>query len=152
MLDFSNDAKVNAVSFSYVIPYNPETSLSEKEVEELLGIVEECRDEEYPFNHNLPNFYDKIVSIREGKEKGDGCGDYKIPGSMCLAGWFVTNVTTDGFVRPCCFSDEYMGNLKEESFKKIWNNPKYRKFRRELKKGKFRDYCYSNRCSLEWIV
>lgn len=150
MLDFSKDAKANVVSFSYVIPYNLDTSLSKKEVEELLGIIEKYRDKEYSFNHNLINFYDKIVSIREGGEKEDRA--YEISGSMCLAGWFVTNVTTDGLVRPCCFSDEYMGNIKEESFKKIWNSPRYRKFRRDLKRGRFRDYCYDNRCSLEWIT
>ncbi len=150
MLDFSKEVKANTVSFSYVIPYNPKTALSERDIEELLGIVESRLNKKYPFSHNLPSFYDKIVSIREGG--GEEERDYEIPGSRCLAGWFVTNVTTDGFVRPCCFSDEYMGNIKEESFKEIWNGPKYKRFRKDLKKGKFRDYCYSNRCSLEWIA
>lgn len=152
MLDFAKEAKTSTVSFSYVIPYNPETALSENELEELFVIVEDCLNREYPFSHNLQGFYDKIVSIVSVCEGRGEDRDYEIPGTMCLAGFFVTNVTTDGFIRPCCFSDEYMGNIKEESFKKIWNSPKYRKFRKELKKGKFRDYCYSNRCSFEWIV
>ena len=44
-------------------------------------------------------------------------------------------ITWDGLVVPCCFDKDAMhqlGNLKNESFKKIWHNNNYKQFRNEL--------------------
>jgi hypothetical protein len=43
ILEFSEEAKVNSVSFLLVIPYNQETALSKKEMDELYRIVEKGR-------------------------------------------------------------------------------------------------------------
>jgi radical SAM protein with 4Fe4S-binding SPASM domain len=48
-------------------------------------------------------------------------------------------ITWDGLVVPCCFDKDAMhqlGNLKNQSFKEIWNNDNYRQFRSELMKSR----------------
>lgn len=48
-------------------------------------------------------------------------------------------ITWDGLVVPCCFDKDalhQLGNLKNQSFKEIWNNDNYRQFRSELMKSR----------------
>ena len=56
------------------------------------------------------------------------------PQRVCLLPWFSCYITVSGNVRPCCSFGEgetlVMGNLFEEPFEQIWNNEKYRAFRR----------------------
>lgn len=58
----------------------------------------------------------------------------------CSRLWFNPVITWDGKVLPCCFDkDAYhiMGDLNEESFRDIWNGPKYRSFRKSLLSGRY---------------
>jgi radical SAM protein with 4Fe4S-binding SPASM domain len=54
----------------------------------------------------------------------------------CLYPWTCPYITWNGFVTPCCVKpdpEEFnFGNLFTESFSSIWNNEKYRKFRKFL--------------------
>jgi radical SAM protein with 4Fe4S-binding SPASM domain len=60
----------------------------------------------------------------------------------CSWPWTSAYITWDGFVAPCCIPSTYFcGNLLEEPFRKIWNDNKYRDFRRRLKSGKFPYQC-----------
>jgi radical SAM protein with 4Fe4S-binding SPASM domain len=48
-------------------------------------------------------------------------------------------ITWDGLVVPCCFDKDathQLGNLKDQSFKEIWHNPNYQKFRSEILKSR----------------
>ena len=48
-------------------------------------------------------------------------------------------ITWDGVVVPCCFDKDalhQLGNLKTQSFKKIWHNEQYRQFRQQLQKSR----------------
>jgi len=57
----------------------------------------------------------------------------------CMWPWGTARITPIGDVYSCMY---YMfGNLKENSFKKIWNNEKARKFRTALKKVKLFPGC-----------
>jgi radical SAM protein with 4Fe4S-binding SPASM domain len=58
----------------------------------------------------------------------------RLPG-RCARLWFNPVVTWNGKVVPCCFdkdTDHVMGDLLEESFREIWNNSKYKLFRKGL--------------------
>lgn len=57
-----------------------------------------------------------------------------------------------GEVVPCCFSDEVMGNVKNQTFEEIWYGDKYRKFRKRLMAGNFAKYCSDNRCKYETFL
>lgn len=53
----------------------------------------------------------------------------------CWKLWHANVITWDGLVVPCCFDKDAMhqlGNLKNESFKSIWQNSNYKQFRSEL--------------------
>lgn len=69
-------------------------------------------------------------------------GEYVIKSSLpdrCARLWFNPVITWDGKVIPCCFDKdaEYiLGDLKQDSFRDIWDGPKYRIFRKSILSGR----------------
>jgi radical SAM protein with 4Fe4S-binding SPASM domain len=69
-------------------------------------------------------------------------GAYELKSSLpdrCARLWFNPVITWDGKVVPCCFDKdaEYiMGDLKKDSFREIWEGPKYRIFRKSILTGR----------------
>jgi len=62
-----------------------------------------------------------------------GTFELKQPGgNHCWRMWSGSVITWDGQVVPCCFDKDAshaMGALTKETFRQVWNNPKYKKFR-----------------------
>ncbi len=56
-------------------------------------------------------------------------------GRNCLFMWRGLFVRPNGDAYPCESISYKMGNVFEDGFSKVWNGPKYREFRRVLKKG-----------------
>jgi radical SAM protein with 4Fe4S-binding SPASM domain len=53
----------------------------------------------------------------------------------CWKLWQANVITWDGMVVPCCFDKDashQLGDLKNQSFKEIWQNDNYKQFRKEL--------------------
>ncbi len=69
-------------------------------------------------------------------------GKYTIKNKMlnhCWKLWHSCVITWDGAVVPCCFdkdADHRLGDLKEMSFKKLWQDGKYKNFRAALLKSR----------------
>jgi radical SAM protein with 4Fe4S-binding SPASM domain len=69
-------------------------------------------------------------------------GEYIIKNSLpdrCARLWFNPVITWDGKIVPCCFDKdgEYvMGDLNHDSFRDIWEGPKYRIFRKSILSGR----------------
>jgi radical SAM protein with 4Fe4S-binding SPASM domain len=69
-------------------------------------------------------------------------GEYVIKNTLpdrCARLWFNPVITWDGKVIPCCFdknAENVMGDLNFDSFREIWNGPKYRIFRKSLLAGR----------------
>lgn len=69
-------------------------------------------------------------------------GEWVIKNSLpdrCARLWFNPVITWDGKVIPCCFDKdaEYiLGDLKLDSFRDIWDGPKYRIFRKSILMGR----------------
>jgi len=67
---------------------------------------------------------------------------YEFKGKLanhCWRLWHDPVITWDGLVAPCCFDKDaqhQLGDLKERSFKEIWENGEYKKFRTEILKGR----------------
>jgi radical SAM protein with 4Fe4S-binding SPASM domain len=88
-------------------------------------------------NQLIPTI-DKYSRYRKNKKTGEmevksGMGNY------CWKLWHANVITWDGLVVPCCFDKDAMhqlGNLKNQSFKEIWNNDNYKQFRSELIKSR----------------
>jgi radical SAM protein with 4Fe4S-binding SPASM domain len=67
---------------------------------------------------------------------------YEFKGKLsnhCWRLWHDPVITWDGLVAPCCFDKDaqhQLGDLKKESFKEIWKNGGYTKFRTQILKGR----------------
>lgn len=70
----------------------------------------------------------------------------------CYPAWYFTYLRTDGKIFACqrnTFATEPLGDLKEQSFREIWNSEKYRAFRKQVStcqglqkvEGYYCDYC-----------
>lgn len=75
-------------------------------------------------------------------------GHYTIKNTLpdrCSRLWFNPVITWDGKVLPCCFDKDaqhILGDLNEDSFRDIWNGPRYRLFRKAVFSGrKYIDIC-----------
>lgn len=68
--------------------------------------------------------------------------NYEFKGKLanhCWRLWHDPVITWDGLVAPCCFDKDaqhQLGDLKQKSFKEIWNNREYKKFRSAILKGR----------------
>lgn len=69
-------------------------------------------------------------------------GSYAIKNKLsnhCWRLWHDPVITWDGLVVPCCFdkdATQRMGDLKKQSFREIWHNKEYRRFRSDILKGR----------------
>jgi len=55
---------------------------------------------------------------------------------FCLVGWYSTTIAANGDVVTCCILQDHksavLGNVLESSLTRIWNGPRYARFRGEL--------------------
>ncbi|HEX7494678.1 MAG TPA: radical SAM/SPASM domain-containing protein [Bacteroidales bacterium] len=71
-------------------------------------------------------------------KEGEYVSKNRLP-NRCARLWFNPVITWDGKVVPCCFDKnaEYvMGDLNNESFREIWDGPKFRIFRKSILSGR----------------
>jgi len=72
---------------------------------------------------------------RYSRYKKQDDGTYVIKNKLynhCFKMWSSGVITWDGLVVPCCFDKDakhILGDLKQDAFKNIWKNDKYKKFR-----------------------
>jgi len=82
---------------------------------------------------NIDNLISNFDLYFHGQKDGDAGK------RICIMPWFSLFLSADGFIRPCCSfgtSVGDLGNILQEDFKEIWNNDKYLRFRKLIKKGK----------------
>jgi radical SAM protein with 4Fe4S-binding SPASM domain len=86
--------------------------------------------------NNLIPTLDKYSRYRK-TQKG-----YAFKGKLanhCWRLWHDPVITWDGLVAPCCFDKDAqhrLGDLKQKSFKEIWRNGEYKKFRSAILQGR----------------
>ena len=67
-----------------------------------------------------------------------GNGQFKLKNILpghCFRMWTGSVITWDGTVVPCCFDKDakhWFGNIKDKSFREIWNSREYNDFRRMI--------------------
>lgn len=54
----------------------------------------------------------------------------------CSEPFIALNVTASGEVRPCCFNDDELGNLNDQTMLEIWNGPGYSALRADMAAGR----------------
>jgi MoaA/NifB/PqqE/SkfB family radical SAM enzyme len=68
----------------------------------------------------------------------------------CLDPWRIAFVNADASVRPCCFFEEKLGTLVDQSLLEIVEGDAYRKLREEMVTGQLRPNCRS--CSARPLI
>ena len=63
------------------------------------------------------------------------------PSACCLLPWNQVIVYKDGSVSNCCWQDNFVGNLYQDSFEDIWNGARQQAVREALLAGKFSSLC-----------
>lgn len=112
------------------------------EVEYFREEVEKIKKSKYPIDvFFYPNFTPQEIKRYYGQFEFTP-SSYK---NYCLSPWTTVYIFPDGTIRPCEELDFSCGNIKEESFKAIWNNEVYRNFRQIVKKNKVFPVC--SRCT-----
>lgn len=61
----------------------------------------------------------------------------------CTEPWRFSWLTRTGAIRPCCVSEQVMGNLREDAFSAIWAGERYRAFRCAVADGPLPEECRS---------
>jgi radical SAM protein with 4Fe4S-binding SPASM domain len=88
---------------------------------------------EYENGSPLIPTIDKYARYRKGSD-----GRYSIKNSLdnnCWRMWHSCVITWDGLVVPCCFDKDAhyrLGDLKESTFSKLWQDKAYTQFRQQL--------------------
>ena len=121
---------------------------NEHQIESIKKLAKETGVDEVRFKtaqvydfHNDPNQLIPTIN-KYSRYNKNADGSYTPKNKLanhCWKLWHSNVITWDGLVVPCCFdkdAEHRLGNLKNESFKTIWNNSNYRQFRAELMKGR----------------
>jgi len=94
----------------------------------------------YEYETDPNNLIPTIDKYSRYKKHADG--SYTAKNKLANRCWKMQHanvITWDGLVVPCCFDKDAMhqlGNLKNQSFKQVWNNDNYKQFRGELMKSR----------------
>lgn len=90
----------------------------------------------YDYETDPNNLIPTIDKFSRYKKSADG--SYTPKNKLSNRCWKMQHanvITWDGLVVPCCFDKDAMhqlGNLKNQSFKEVWNNDNYKQFRSQL--------------------
>ena len=121
---------------------------NEHQIEDIKRLAKEVGVDEVRFKtaqvYDYENDPNKLIpSIdKYSRYRKNADGTYSAKNKLANRCWKLQHsnvITWDGLVVPCCFDKDAMhrlGNLKNQSFKEIWNNDNYKQFRGELMKGR----------------
>ena len=121
---------------------------NEHQIEDIKKLAIEIGVDEVRFKtaqiYNYEKDPNQLIPVTDkfSRYKKNEDGSYRPKNKLanrCWKLWHANVITWDGLVVPCCFDKDAMhqlGNLKNESFKKIWYNTNYRQFRAELMKSR----------------
>jgi radical SAM protein with 4Fe4S-binding SPASM domain len=131
VLDLAEKLGIDLVRFKPIDTFDiyKEKGIKVASQEDLFKAIKETMDNHKngKIGHNLAKLLNNFSNYYRTAEK-----------HPCFSPWIELYVQYYGGVRLCCefYSKEYdVGNILEDDFKKIWNNQKMRKIRREFIKG-----------------
>jgi MoaA/NifB/PqqE/SkfB family radical SAM enzyme len=155
LLEFAEEVGADAVVFELVVAYDAAMRIDPDDLSRIADALHSCaRAARIPCT--LPPVASFVGTAALGKAPVPAALPAEpasfVPGKRCAVGFDQTFITSFGDVRPCCFSDEHMGNVREQSFAEIWYGPRYCEFRRRLIAGSFARYCIENRCTLASVL
>ncbi len=155
MIAFGERVGADDVYFTFVDPIKGATDkllLNEEERKDLLKSLLRIKKNNYRIKiDSINNIIRRISNPDTTKGHYDS---NMLPGMKCYVGWLFARIMANGDVAPCCRAvNNITGNIKEQSFKKIWNGFLQKEFRKNgLKMSKeFTDKigCYKT-CDNWW--
>jgi len=143
MVDFAYKTKSDFVEFTVVdtIPNaTDKVILSQDQRQSVLEQFEKIKDRYFDAedNHspkimNLEHFLRRLCNSGAQKAEYDSQFIDKIP---CYSGWLFARIMPNGDVNSCLKSHRFpVGNIHNQSFKKIWNSKKQMYFRKKTLRG-----------------
>jgi radical SAM protein with 4Fe4S-binding SPASM domain len=117
---------------------------NEHQIEDVKRLAKEVGVDEVRFKtaqvYDYENDPNQLIPENEkfSRYKKDKTGKHIAKNKLqnhCSKLWEANVITWDGMVVPCCFDKDAthrLGDLKKESFKEIWHNKNYKKFRRDI--------------------
>jgi radical SAM protein with 4Fe4S-binding SPASM domain len=117
---------------------------NEHQLEEIKSLAKEVGVDDVWFKtaqvYDYQNDPNKLIPRNEkfSRYRKDRAGKMAFKGNNenhCWRLWHDPVITWDGAVVPCCFDKDAqhkLGDLKEQSFKELWNNGAYNKFRHQV--------------------
>ena len=117
---------------------------NEHQIEDVKKLAKEVGVDEVRFKtaqvYDYENDPNQLIPENEkfSRYKKDKQGNHLAKNKMqnhCSRLWEANVITWDGKVVPCCFDKDashQLGDLKKESFKEVWHNKNYKKFRKDI--------------------
>ncbi|MGN6603088.1 MAG: radical SAM/SPASM domain-containing protein [Ginsengibacter sp.] len=121
---------------------------NEHQIEEVKKLAKEVGVDEVRFKtaqvYDYENDPNKLIPVNEKYSRYKRNKEGKIIArnklqNHCSKLWEANVITWDGMVVPCCFDKDAthrLGDLKNQSFREIWQNENYKRFRKELTKSR----------------
>lgn len=146
VLETAEKLGVDEVNFGHLMFYTEEAKADQEEFVRKYGIGSEYvtgMETEREFKADIPGIRKMVEEIRDFKGVHSSIAQgfdldvekyYAVPyrypslSSECLTPWFSAIIRPDGNVSPCMEFD--VGSVKERKFLEIWNDPKWKLFRR----------------------
>lgn len=117
---------------------------NEHQMEDVKKLAKEIGVDQVRFKtaqvYDYENDPNQLIPVNEkfSRYKKDPDGKYLSKNKLtneCWKLWHANVITFDGLVVPCCFDKDAMhrlGDLKTQSFREVWKNTNYLKFRKDL--------------------
>ncbi|MBS1665859.1 MAG: SPASM domain-containing protein [Bacteroidetes bacterium] len=117
---------------------------NEHQIEEIKKLAKEIGVDEVRFKtaqvYDYENDPNQLIptNSRFSRYRKDKKGNFQVKNNLnnhCWRLWHATVISWDGLVVPCCFDKDaqhQLGDLKNKSFKEIWQNESYIKFRSQV--------------------
>jgi radical SAM protein with 4Fe4S-binding SPASM domain len=117
---------------------------NEHQIEDVKRLAKEIGVDEVRFKtaqvYDYENDPNKLIPTIEkfSRYRKNKKGQMEIRNNLnnhCWRLWHATVISWDGLVVPCCFDKDAqhpLGDLKGKSFKEVWHNDKYKRFREQV--------------------
>jgi len=160
MIPVAKEAKAASLTFHNLIFINRESLDKQKPYDALLGAssgdwggfvfkpeinpellykkMEQITSGKYPFNVDFYPKFSRQGLIEYYRSSSFSCGEYPL---RCVSPWIAAYIFPDAKLRPCLNLDYSFGNIRQNKFKELWNNPKAVKFRQLLRQNKIFPVC-----------
>lgn len=121
---------------------------NEHQVDDIKRLAKEIGVDEVRFKtaqvYDYKNDPNQLIPVNKkfSRYKKNKNGEYEIKNDLnnhCWRLWHSPVITWDGLVVPCCFDKDaqhQLGDLKGKSFKEIWNDKEYVRFRSQILRGR----------------